>query len=550
MTGQPVLHVHGDAIRADAARIKAVTFQTPSSTVTPPCGLSPATSAADAFNKAAGPSGLLGDQKRVAELQQQIVEAMNKAAESYDFVDEMAASNINVGAGVPAGTPQMTADPAGIPPVGSIGDAAGSDFLNPVCLADDAYSDIEAAQAAISAPDDCASLMAAMGEWMDVAASLNAAAAELPTAPSHWDGTAAPQAYARVAELRQNLITLATAWMTLAGRANAFSAAHRTFHVNHTEVYDAYKTNEALAKANPGNNRQYFTAMADQIAASEEIRHRYGQACDLPKGPLPPVPVRSLSPMSGMPGTGGGSPSPWPASATSPSGGGSPSAPGGSGLGAASAGRGGQPGGTPTQAMSDSAAQSAKSPTAPQSGQGGESKQPSGGQPPGGPPPGGMPGGLPGGQTGGGTPSTAGKAGVHPSPSVHPASAGGGAGKGRGAGGGGAGKSGGAGRGGGMGSKPLSPAAVAANSPSAGPGGAGAGPGAGESGRAPVGGGAGGGTPMMGHGGGAGQGKEKRRSSSLSPDEEVYTEDRPWTEGVVGHQRRTVQPPRDERGDA
>lgn len=47
--------------------------------------------------------------------------------------------------------------------------------------------------------------------------------------------------------------------------------------------------------------------------------------------------------------------------------------------------------------------------------------------------------------------------------------------------------------------------------------------------------------PMMGHGAGSNQGKEKKRSSELSPDESLYTEDRPWTEGVVGHRRREVQ---------
>ena len=41
------------------------------------------------------------------------------------------------------------------------------------------------------------------------------------------------------------------------------------------------------------------------------------------------------------------------------------------------------------------------------------------------------------------------------------------------------------------------------------------------------------------HGGGRGnQGKEKRRDPNLSPDEDLYTEDRPWTEAVIGNRRR------------
>jgi hypothetical protein len=34
------------------------------------------------------------------------------------------------------------------------------------------------------------------------------------------------------------------------------------------------------------------------------------------------------------------------------------------------------------------------------------------------------------------------------------------------------------------------------------------------------------------------QGKEKRRNPNLSPDEDLYTEDREWTEGVIGLRRR------------
>lgn len=42
----------------------------------------------------------------------------------------------------------------------------------------------------------------------------------------------------------------------------------------------------------------------------------------------------------------------------------------------------------------------------------------------------------------------------------------------------------------------------------------------------------------MGHGGGAQQGQQKRRDSRFSPDEELYTEDRPYTEPVIGQRRR------------
>jgi hypothetical protein len=59
-----------------------------------------------------------------------------------------------------------------------------------------------------------------------------------------------------------------------------------------------------------------------------------------------------------------------------------------------------------------------------------------------------------------------------------------------------------------------------------------------------TGGAAAGGTAMGGgmapmHGAGhQNQGKEKRRNPNLSPDEDLYTEDREWTEGVIGLRRR------------
>ena len=50
------------------------------------------------------------------------------------------------------------------------------------------------------------------------------------------------------------------------------------------------------------------------------------------------------------------------------------------------------------------------------------------------------------------------------------------------------------------------------------------------------------------------QGKEKRRNPGLAPDEDLYTEDRPWTEAVLGQSPRVkdVQDGKDasDRGDA
>jgi hypothetical protein len=52
----------------------------------------------------------------------------------------------------------------------------------------------------------------------------------------------------------------------------------------------------------------------------------------------------------------------------------------------------------------------------------------------------------------------------------------------------------------------------------------------------------------MGHGAGHGQGgKEKKRNPDLAPDEELYKEDREWTEAVIGNRRRKGVEDKDSR---
>jgi hypothetical protein len=50
-----------------------------------------------------------------------------------------------------------------------------------------------------------------------------------------------------------------------------------------------------------------------------------------------------------------------------------------------------------------------------------------------------------------------------------------------------------------------------------------------------------GGMPMGGHGAGRGGqgGGEKKRTPGLSPDEDLYVEDRPFTESVIGHRPKS-----------
>ncbi len=157
--------------------------------------------------------------------------------------------------------------------------------------------------------------------------------------------------------------------------------------------------------------------------------------------------------------------------------------------------------------------------------------QGSGGSPSGGSPSGGSPssgGGAPsGGMPSGGLPKGTEAMPEVPGlgePSLKPASAGGGGG---GMGGGG----------GGMPAGPLGPA-VGADSVAASPAAArGGGAPAGAPGGAGAG-GMGGGMGGMGGGHGQGQGKEKRRNPNLSEDEDLYVEDRAYTEAVIGRRAR------------
>src|SRR5690606_35952354 len=64
--------------------------------------------------------------------------------------------------------------------------------------------------------------------------------------------------------------------------------------------------------------------------------------------------------------------------------------------------------------------------------------------------------------------------------------------------------------------------------------------GAGPSGGGAAGGGMGGMAPMM-HGAQGGSG-DKKRNPQLAQDEELYTEDRPWTEAVIGNRVRRRGP--------
>ncbi|UXA18243.1 PPE domain-containing protein [Mycobacterium sp. SMC-4] len=377
------------------------------------------------------------------------------------------------------------------------------------------------AQRALDAGDHGASLQAVAQLWRSNAQTLEGSARQFEVNSVLWEGAAADAAYAKFTRYRDWLIGLAESWKRLAGEADRIAQAHRTARQDHHPVADEYQQLHDSVMGKPLSPYTYSTMerMAELQARSESLRNAYardGQPYQItPEEPPNPVvsgvPVtlqdhrhaRRADPRSddsrrGAPSAGNGS--------SSEAGGGAP---------------------RPTQHAATSPA--GGSPAATQAPEGNSpAGSPSGGAPSSGAPSGATPGGAPGAGSPGSTAPT------HPKPeptfprgpSVQPAAH---SGAGAGGGGGGAGVPAG----------PLQPAVSAetvAPTPVVAPSAPAPAQGAGGSGGAAMGGGMGGMAPMM-HGAQGNTG-EKKRNPQLSEDEELYTEDRPWTEPVVGNRAR------------
>jgi len=318
--------------------------------------------------------------------------------------------------------------------------------------------------------------------------------------------------------------SLASWWTDMGEECNRLAQEAETFADAHDKLIAEHPTQadlewfESACWASPADRNKAFRKYQEQ---SEEALAAYANG------------TRLMEIRPGKPPAIGGLPAVHEGEVAPSS---DPNAPGGPGSGSPGGGGGGAGGGggtpempelpsidpsmSPMSANSAGEEQSSGSPSSGGSSSGGS---PSGGSPSGGGAPsgagmpdGGLPSDMPGGSDIPGLDD----------PSLKPASAGGGGGGGVGGGGGG------------MPAAPLGPA-VGADSVSPSPsstrgGGVGVpgGPGGGAGGM--MGGGMGG----MGAGHGQGQGKEKKRDPKLAPDEDLYTEDRAHTEGVIGHRPR------------
>ncbi|WP_066901760.1 PPE domain-containing protein [Mycolicibacterium houstonense] len=347
--------------------------------------------------------------------------------------------------------------------------------------------------------------------WRAYAGVLNAHAGKFQCPPIGWSGEAARACEAALRSLGEWWIQMAGECDRLATETERVIDAHGRLVEKHPDMDDLHYY-ENMSNINPNK-------VPTNIASwnrSDDAREAYAGDLKIAQSrPSRPPGILGLPPLNAN--EVGKNPNAQP-----------PGVPGDSGM------TGGEPGtGGATPEMPEMPGvpeMPSMSPAGLDPSAGGPSSgSPSGGSPSGGSPSGGSPGG---GAPSGGSPSGAptgmpeGPATDVPAldePTLAPASAGGGGGPGGG--------------GGDIPKTPLAPAVGAENvAPSKGgpgiPAGAPGGPGAA--------GGMGGG--MGGMGGGHGQGGQrgdKRRDPKLAPDEELYKEDRAWTEAVIGNRRRT-----------
>jgi hypothetical protein len=514
MTSNEVKVVTAD-LKALAGAMRAVFWYQPDAQAMPPDQLPLALAATANLNADAAQ---LQQYQKIAEAEgHRLGEMLDAAAKAYDEVDEKYKTALD--------DPQRHAMVEGItlPPPSTPLPPLPDGPPAPQALDASGYSNIEQTHALLLSGSE-ASLRAAAVQWDLAADSAEGARPERKT--TDWEGEAADAAQKRLNDYSDWCTDLGAAWRRLSQAATKIADAHVTAVTEHTPLYLRYlAAKQALARLlAEGDARSQVQAqhvqaeMAKLQQESDQVRQNYaGQATfDPVKVDKPGFASRGGTAGGTTSGSGGGG-----------GGGGNPG--GGQPLGAP------QPPSAPANPQGTDPLSAAQTP----SGSSGSGGSPTGS--------GGSPAGKGGGSpAGGGLPSGAGLPGgglpdgglpdpALDDPGVSPAGTGGGSG-------------GGAGGGGGAPGMPLQPS-VGAETVGPAPGGA-RGGGSGAIPASAMGGGMagmGGGMGGMGHGGGAQPGKEKRRDPNLAPDEDLYTEDRPWTEGIIGARRRRDTPDKDQK---
>lgn len=431
--------------------------------------------------------------KRGAYEAEHLAERLRTAAKAYDDLDRA------LGEQIASGQPSGADAPPLAPPLSAGKPAPDAPSGSSATPTDDGLA-WETAVQQFDAGDQCQALLAYKESLTNLGNELTNHGKKFSLGNVHWEGRGSEEAEMALRKHESWMYDTAQQIWAFAKQVNDFADAHFDEHSKHPTAADVEYV-DALQ-----GTGIYLPEYAKYQAMSDLVRQNYASRVafspiNFENPPLGPGSKNASLPDAKKKNEGGG--------------GGSQTGGGGGGGGQPS---GGQP--QPESPSTNPASAGAGKPEGGGSPSGGSSS--GGGSPSGGSgqgsPSGGMPSGL-----GGDKPEMP---SLPDGPGVSPASAGGGAGGGSGGGGGG------------LGGQPMQPAAVA---PALGTGdGAAAGGASQAAGRPPVGGGGmGGGMGGGGHGGNREGGKEKKRNANLSPDEVLYKEDRAFTDGVIGHRRRT-----------
>lgn len=425
--------------------------------------------------------------------------ALNAAANAFDKVvqeqQQVFDAQMNGGSGTPASAAPVVPDLNGMEPVPMIrcfGFPASADW--------DFFTSWESAAQTIHSGPGADALQNFADQWRDLCGKLKTHQINFAGHTGLESGTAAEACGTAMGRLQTWWDNMGDEATRLGAEAQKLASAHRTLVGSHPTMADV----ENFRRTSWLNPLEKSAKWAWFQTRSETALREYANSTDLMEiRPGKPPSIGGLPAVNAGDVPSGRDPVPSVAPPT-----GNEPPPGSSSVPNTA---------TPTTASPVSAKPSSSSGEQSSGSPSGES--PSGGSPSGG-----------GSPSSGGSPSGSGMPSGMPEgmpempglddPSLKPASAGAGMGGG----------------GGGMGGGPLGPA-VGAETVAASPTGA---RGGGVPGAAPGGGGMGGmGGGMGGMGGGHGQqGKEKRRDPKLAEDEDLYIEDRAYTEGVIGRRAR------------
>ena len=306
-----VQRVEPGALRARAAEMKGQNWHNPAEdAVTPPDAL-PATS--DAVANLNDNAQSLKEFEQWAEVEnRRIAEMLDIAAAAYQKVDDdygKAIENAERIAAVEAITiPDPATQPPGIPsPPGA-----------PRLLDAGGYSNVNQTQAELTAPDTGTSLKTAMLQWGVASKRVENNKPKPP--PGNWEGDAADAAYARMAAFGSWLTQLSEAWYHLAEAASKIVAAHDTAKSAHDPIHKEYIALEArirqlasLTGPHGGVRAQMEMEkirkrMEELQAQSDEVRQHYASSATFaPVRPADPPVTLSDGPTTTSVGGGGGS---------------------------------------------------------------------------------------------------------------------------------------------------------------------------------------------------------------------------------------------------